>query len=195
MVNILNELAKYLVVKKVNKDVLDKLDRGETVEAYLYCTKGKPYLYYNFGNKEYVLCDDKDNVTYYDSDYQKVMGSNLINGTIPVKVVIDGYIKMSRNNFDYTYGNMQLGNMTTFLKNCQLSHQQFMDYGNGKDLYALHISKVEILDEVMKLGDMYNFKNDVSCEYWLLHEQHFKDCNLYPKLKRPPQNMMSVWVK
>ena len=186
---ILNGRKTIEVRRKVNKEILDKLDRGETVEAYLYCTKGKPYLYYNFRNKEYVSCDDKNNLTYYHSDYQKVMGSNLINGTIPAKVVIDGYVKLDYYKVDYTYGNMWLTNMTTFKNNCQLSHQQFIDYGKGKDLYALHISRVEVLDEVMKLGDFHIGDNCIT------DPKEYHMSNDYGSITRPPQNMMIVWVK
>ena len=158
----------------------------------MYCTKGKPLLFYQNDTyiQGYALTDNLQRIRMaHDED--------VINGTIPVKVVIDGYIKMSRNNFDYTYGNMQLGNMTTFLKNCQLSHQQLLNYGHVKDLYALHISKVEILDEVMNIRDFHYFDKAELSHYQKCLEQHWdtKYVFMRTEIVRPPQNCMSVWVK
>lgn len=194
MVNVLNELAKYLVVKRVNKEVIDKLDRGETVEAYLYCTKSGQAL-----SSRFKSIDGDGNGLYYTLFHDRRLPyMKILNGTIPVKVVIDGYDVITKDRMsisEINYVSRVLTNEKYLLEDTCLTKEQLTSYLGLKGGYALHISKVEILDEVMKLGDMYNFKNDVSCEYWLLHEQHFKDCNLYPKLKRPPQNMQSIWVK
>ena len=193
---ILNGDKTCEVRKVVPKWVLEALDRGETVEAYLYCTKGKPYLYYNFGNKEYVLCDDKNNVTYYDSDYQKVMGSNLINGTISVKVVIDGYVKYvdcsdctnNENGYECQNDFMYLLSVDPILrKETCLTSDEIEDYGNGKDLYALHISKVEILDEPKTLMEFYKMHISKTIDN--------VKTGLYLPVTKAPQNMMSVWVK
>ena len=180
LVNVLNELAKYLVVKRVNKDVLEKLDRGETVEAYLYCTKGKPELL-NIGDGTYKL--SQCNCNAY----------NQLNGTIPVKVVIDGYYQiMNTDLYSYTYHK----HTQDILKGACIDEGQLCDYmGQVKPeerttynvynpVYVLHISKVEILDEVMKLGDFVTWDNDV----W--HGMtHWKP------VTRPQQNCMEVWVK
>ena len=184
LLKVLNGDKTYEVRKVVPKWVLDKLERGETVEAYLYCTKGKPYWYYNFGYKEYVLCDDKNNLTYYHSDFQKVMGSNLINGTIPVKVVIDGYEKIDNEPYHHDW--------LKFGKQACLNEEQWYQYftwsktGGG---YALHISKVEILDEVMKLWDFHIGDNCIT------DPKEYHMSNDYGSITRPPQNMMIVWVK
>ena len=66
------------------KWVIKKLDRGETVEAYLYCTKGKPYLVYDkwFGYRLiYKSVDVGISAKKYASAFTRVL-----NGLIPVKV-------------------------------------------------------------------------------------------------------------
>ena len=172
MVNVLNELAKYLVVKRVNKDVLEKLERGETVEAYLYCTKGKPYLI----NKDMLS-------EYYElrNVYTQNFTYEILNGTIPVKVVIDGYKRIYHDDY--------IGRTKEVLKHACISVDEYNDYGNGKDLYALHISNVEIFDEVMGLDDfvMWDEKRWYTDDNaWATH---------WKPVTRPPQNMMTVWVK
>ena len=55
-VNILNGIKTYEVRKVVLKEILEALDRGETVEMYMYVTKGKPYL--NRYNDKMLYQDD-----------------------------------------------------------------------------------------------------------------------------------------
>ena len=195
LLNILNGNKTYEVRKVVPKWVLDKLDCGETVEAYLYCTKGKPYLI----NKDMLS-------EYYElrNVYTQNFTYEILNGTIPVKVVIDGYKRIYHDDY--------IGRTKEVLKHACISVDEYNDYGNGKDLYALHISKVEILDEVMKLGEFYtsdyvyersNYVPEIGNRIISENGKIFATYDIaslswvvQPKpLQRPPQNMMTVWVK
>ena len=98
LLNILNGDKTYEVRKVVPKWVLEKLDKGETVEAYLYCTKGKPLLFYQNDTyiQGYALTDNLQRIRMaHDED--------VINGTIPAKVVIDGYEKMDISYSSWVY--------------------------------------------------------------------------------------------
>lgn len=182
---ILNGQKTIEVRRKVNKDVLEKLDRGETVEAYLYCTKGKPYLYYGDLSQQYEI-----------DNYKNKWGDEL-NATIPAKIVIDGYDEV------LTQHHIDGEQIDRVLKYACIEREDFDKYIGDKEMaYALHISKVEILDEVMKLDDFYcridglddngGFKLDS-----LKDGEHVSIPQLKKKylVSRPPQNMMSVWVK
>jgi hypothetical protein len=202
LVNVLNGIAEYLVVKKVNKDVLDKLNRGETVDAYLYCTKGKPIV---ARYESQVFLDDiwiDTDYLYETTDKNDKSARYFINGTIPVKVVIDGYdtYYLERPlNLEVAYRGIKNEHGCEYskdikadlIKHSGLTFTQLFDYGtkrfDGQQsvIKALHISKVEILDEVMKLGDFYKSWSALTCGYILERKE----------ITRPPQNCMSVWVK
>ena len=201
LLNILNGDKTYEVRKVVPKWVLEALDRGETVEAYLYCTKGKPIV---ARYDSQVFLDD----IWIDGDYlYEITDKNdksaryFINGTIPVKVVIDGYkhLKWGRwvNQETFSYRGFSYEHNEIVNQSC-LTDKQLEDYGDLKKLYFLHISKVEILDEVMKLHDFVSDKlivtvcgDEPKCysdtaQYFARKDQ---------VLKRPPQSFMTVWVK
>jgi predicted transcriptional regulator len=188
---ILNGDKTYEVRKVVPKWVLEALERGETVEAYLYCTKGKPYLYYGDLTQQYEI-----------DDYKNKWGDEL-NGTIPVKVVIDGYeIIDNEPSYKDCYERYAKQSCMTFEE-----WYQYFTWSKTGGGYALHISKVEIFDEVMKLGEFYKtIHYPKTSEYMTPHICEYKnvikaycgnqdDCLKSFELKRPPQNMMTVWVK
>jgi len=202
--NILNGDKTYEVRKVVPKWVIEKLDRGETVEAYLYCTKGKPYLGDSFrvpyGKDDELIVYGLFDKTYTKNEIKKTT-LNILNGTIPVKVVIDGYktIVSTPSKDAYCSHDRRIEiPFNLLLDRMCLSHQQLIDYGKGKDLYALHISKVEILDEVMKLDDFVSDKLIVTVcgdepKCYSDTAQYYARKN--QTLQHPPMNMMSVWVK
>ena len=191
LLKILNGDKTYEVRKVVPKWVIEKLDRGETVEAYLYCTKGKPYLYYGDLTQQYEI-----------DDYKNKWGDEF-NGTIPVKVVIDGYVKYvdcsdctnNENGYECQNDFMYLLSVDPILrKETCLTSDEIEDYGNGKDLYALHISKVEILDKSMILMQLHEKDVDIKCGT-LKNDEETIRCYEEHRITKAPQNMMSVWVK
>ena len=186
LLNILNGGKTYEVRKVVPKWVLEALERGETVEAYLYCTKGKPYLYYGDLTQQYEIDDYKDK------------WGDEFNGTIPVKVVIDGYYQITNTDlYSYTYHKhtqdilkgacMDEGQLCDYMG--EVKPEERTKYNIYKPVYALHISKVEILDEVMKLGDFVTWDE----KRWYTDENEWT--THWKPVTRPPQNMMSVWAK
>ena len=85
--------------------------------------------------------------------------------------MIDGYVKYvdcsgctnNENGYECQNDFMYLLSDDPVLRKATcLTSDEIEDYGNGKDLYALHISNVEIFDEVMGLdGDFVTWDNDV----------------------------------
>ncbi len=227
LLNILNGDKTYEVRKVVPKWVLDKLDRGETVEAYLYCTKGKPILYrtenYGWQHKERFSYNLVPNISVLWTN------ENLLNGTIPVKVVIDGYdtYYLERPlNLEVAYRGIKNEHGCEYskeikfdlIKRSGLTFTQLFDYGtkrfDGQQsvIITLHISKVEIFDEVMKLGEFYtsdyvyersNYVPEIGNRIISENGKIFATYDIaslswvvQPKpLQHPPMNMMSVWVK
>jgi hypothetical protein len=184
MLDLLTGRLSIAVFKRdLPKWAKDKLARGEIVEGYGYCTKGKPYLI-NHPYHSYMLIDDNS----FDN----------LNGLVVVKFEVSGttrYVDCSdctntENGHECENDFMYLLSVDPILrKETCLTSDEIEDYGNGKDLYALHISKVEILDEVMRLDDfvMWDEKRWYTDDNaWATH---------WKPVTRPPQNMMSVWVK
>jgi predicted transcriptional regulator len=205
--NILNGDKTYEVRKVVPKWVIEKLDRGETVEAYLYCTKGKPYLGDSFrvpyGKDDELIVYGLFDKTYTKNEIKKTT-LNILNGTIPVKVVIDGceeildyHITDNDISVSDLYETSKMSEEELLKKSC-LTKQQLTSYLGTKGGYALHISKVEILDEVMKLDDFVSDKLIVTVcgdepKCYSDTAQYYARKN--QTLQHPPMNMMSVWVK
>ena len=182
LLNILNGDKTYEVRKVVPKWVLDKLDRGETVEAYLYCTKGKPYLI----NKDMLS-------EYYElrNVYTQNFTYEILNGTIPVKVVIDGYDEV------LTQHHIDGEQIDRVLKYACIEREDFDKYIGDKEMaYALHISKLEILDEPKTLMQFYEPNIDVQCGLnGDIKDEEYVRCLEERRLTKAPQNCMSVWVK
>ena len=193
-VNILNGIKTYEVRKVVLKAILEALDRGETVEMYMYVTKPKrryTVLHQGFFKDE-LYRTPKGEIKYGTSvelmAYDDYNQNNFLSGKVVAKLTIDGYDKVVYqqwiNQGMFTYTIKDGGNASLILKS-GLSIKQLLDYGKGKDLFALHISKVEILDEPKSLSDFIvgiNYLGDVIPP-------------TYKKLKKAPQNMGKVWMK
>ena len=197
-VKILNKEKIYEIRRKVNQTILEALDNGLSVEMYMYVTKhGKEAHHSRLAsgqkNKNYPYV-----YGFHLNDYSH-KGAKYVNGLIPCKLTIDGYEVLKHQEFmDNGYEDPRTyayfyDEDHPMLKQMCLTHEQLEDYGNGKDLFALHISKVEIFDEPKQLGEFYR-------DYEVL--SHDKDGNEvysvdtpYFQLKRPPQNMQSIWMK
>jgi hypothetical protein len=179
LLKVLNGDKTYEVRKVVPKWVLEALERGETVEAYLYCTKGGQAL-----SSRFKTVENGSELYYTLFHDRRLPYMKILNGTIPVKVVIDGYEKIDNEPYHHDW--------LKFGKQACLNEEQWYQYftwsktGGG---YALHISKVEILDEVMKLWDFHIGDNCIT------DPKEYHMSNDYGSITRPPQNMMIVWVK
>lgn len=184
--HVLNFLKGYKTIEVRKRDLpqwaKDKLERGEVVEGYGYCTKGgKRLLYEKQPKHPYYILSNSD-------------GPNSGNGKVVVKFQVSG---VSRFDYDerinhYTYGNMQVDNMTEFLKNVCITENDIWNYGSNsgfKPLYAHHFTNITPI-EPMELG---KFSSDIpknKCDEAYLNFYLFSN-----RLRKAPQSFMTCWVK
>ena len=181
---ILNGQKTIEVRRKVNKDVLDKLERGEEVIVYWYCTKGKPYLYNAYGR-------------IGQSD--KIHGElDFLNGRVVVKSVLRKIEKLTYDVYyrgdvidGVGYYNQNLSSRELYQKSC-LTEEQVYKYsvmrdGHGKGhLYALHIEDLTTVN--MELSHFVTWDE----KRWYGEDGNYTH---WKPLTKAPQNMMTVWVK
>lgn len=152
--------------------------------VYLYVTKGKPIL------KQYV--DD------------------VVNGTIVARWWHDEYehypyeiiLPQGHENFDgewvdnSIYGYFCSNELES--GSC-LTYEQIKKYGNGKDLYAWHIKRLEIFDKPMLLGEFYKITDDsqYGLNYYgdVLSIEDNKKYIESLRILKAPQSYQYVWVK
>lgn len=136
-----------------------------SVKLLLYCTKGKPYLVYDYYDNSCGKCITADKIESYH-----------LNGKIVAECECEKV-----NEFDL-YGN-HLGyaiNLMPILKQSCLNKEDMKNYLGDKKGYALHLSNVKVFDEPKELSD-YMKKN----QSYRLHK--------YERLYNAPQNMMTIY--
>jgi len=130
---------------------------------YGYVTKAKPYLHrLKDWQPEESLYDEYQIGNYNDTKY-----SDILNGTIPFRFWFDEsetiYYASTLHSttdgaeYDEEYKTYKTP-LTTLLKNACLNYSQLEEYGKEKDLYAMHIKKLEIFDKPMELGEFCVYK-------------------------------------
>ena len=121
--------------------------------VYMYVTKGKPILGYEFVSGETsgygFSCqnhiDDFDELKY------------LANGKVVASFVVDKIYKLKKHDYAKAYHKPDryipdVG-FNWILDNCCLTDDELWDYGKGKDLYAWHISELKVFDKPRELSE------------------------------------------
>ena len=126
-----------------------------------------------------------------------------LNGTIPFRFWFDEYDTYtdesgcSNNENGYECENeymYQLCELKNELKKLCLTCDEVEKYGNGKDLYALHIKKLEIFDKPMELGEFYKgFGTWEECDVGYKWVMNGKVIGILP-LTKAPQSYQYVYV-
>ena len=75
----------------------------------------------------------------------------------------------------------------------RFTEEEVINYGKGKDLYAWHIKKLEIFDELKSLSDFYKATLYATGEVIKEYEKRTNDFSY--KLQRPPQSWQYVYVE
>ena len=187
----INEIAignKTIEVRKrdLPQWAKDKLAKGEDVLGYGYCTNGKPYLYNAFGRL------GLSNITHNELEF--------FNGKVVVKFRVSGTTKYvdcsgctnNENGYECENDFMYLLSVDPILrKETCLTSDEIEDYGNGKDLYAHHLSDITPVE--MELVEFYReIKNG---EIVVIGVASYHDGKYYMSIERPPQSFQSVWTK
>jgi len=163
-------------------------------EIYLYCTKGKPYLFRFRHNKKFFVSKTLPLGLTYDALKQVRMNGLVVAKFTLKKVsevdlsadVVGGYLLFdAKDPMDEFNG----GLMTN--TECCLSHDEIIDYANGKRLLAWHISDLVIFGEPMELR---KFSNDYDI---FDTDENGRQVNPYEQtipLSHAPQSYMKVEV-
>lgn len=184
LANILNGRKTIEVRKRdLPQWAKDKLAKGEIVEGYMYCTKGKPILsnYYNSIGGNYTLHSD------YSEHFlgsKETQSPYILNGLVVVKfeVLYNEEIKLYKVDKSTEYYEIELSTISMcgdeLCEKACITYEQLEDYLNEAKGYAHHITNIQPVN--MELGEF---------EVWYGGEESF-----YP-LKRAPQSFQTVWVK
>jgi predicted transcriptional regulator len=168
--NVLNGKQSALLRKRVPK--------GYVGLCYGVVSKGKPYI---ANHDNYILVSD---IKYSTYEY--------LNGRIPFRFWYEGSIIIP---FELYTRDMNREFNEMLIKQANMSKQEAYEYSNGKDLYAISITKLEVFDKPMELGEFYSIKPMV------LHTPDCIDYKWYPehdtwlKYAKTPSTYQYVWVK
>lgn len=165
----------------------DKIERGEVVQGYGYCMKGKPYLEPRECNGEFVWNIHNDFIYHTD-----------LNGRVVVKFEVSG-----RRYHNLHYFNLLPRDHFELDKACITKDEllKYMKVKKGDDIsnlyyYAHHFTNIQPVH--MELGEFVSDKlvvnvcgKEFKCysetaSYFARKDQH---------LTKAPQSFQTVWVK
>ena len=148
MISVKPEHFVNILNGKKTRELRSYLPKGFIGPVNIYCSKGEPLLFY----------DGETFIEYLDNG-QYAQGTNyeLLNGKVVARFWFDEYEMLNYKDKikDYSYINMQLSEMKKFISDLCLTYDDIKTYGNGKDLYAWHIKRLEIFDKPKELGEFY----------------------------------------
>nr|DAG81645.1 MAG TPA: hypothetical protein [Caudoviricetes sp.] len=178
---------KTIEVRKTTPDVPFK--------AYIYVTKGKPYLYRVDDDDKFELTN-----TLRPKTFEYVKDYNEQNGKIIGEFVCDRVYKWECKNrleilesFPIWRASYML--FVDDLKETCLTYDDLWDYGKGKPLYGLHISELKIYDRPKRLSEFYTKKTCNSCKksgYESTACMYDEDCKVPMPITRAPQSWQYV---
>ena len=179
VISINPEHALNILKGDKTRELRKSVPKGFVGWVYGYVTKGKPYLYNAFGRL------GLSNIIHNELDF--------LNGTIPCRFWFEEYISYKYYADDNTYFVKRPQDFgygaEGVLKSLCLTRDEFKEYGQGKDLYAWHIKKLEIFDKPMELGEFYTW----DIKRW--HEDGSGLFTHWKQVKHPPQSYHYVYVK
>jgi len=175
--NVLNGKQSALLRKRVPK--------GYVGWCYGVVRKGKPYLYeiFDIHNRVFIV-DGQDKGSWGD----------VINGKIPFRFwyeEVDTYKGFNpHDQVDYIISKEHLQALNTSL----VDIWNYASNGGFKDLYAISITKLEVFDKPMELGEFYKYfewksPHDINDDWFGI------DWNYCDKLTKSPSTYQYVWVK
>ena len=183
--NVLNGKQTALLRKRVPK--------GYVGWCYGVVSKGKPYLIKAWGKYYLHNKDAIKGILQSNNDKRDY----LLNGKIPFRFWYEevstleyhkrNEVLMWDDNYYYYTKDSVYNNVECILDELQLEHQEVLDYGNGKDLYAITINKLEIFDKPMELEQFRNIGTSTFQGKKLNH--------VWKEVTKSPSAYQYVWVK
>ena len=191
---LLNKLIQLESRRMLPSELKDKIEKGGGMWFYAYCTKGSGYdlIHHRDFDKEYLNTSNMPNYTITESEIDFDRFGSVLNGKIVGRFWVDDYTKLVNIFGLYVLVNKEgkgIGGVD-ILKEICLTEQELFDYGNGKDIYLLHINKLEVFDEPMELSDFWKEGFDET-----IHTDLEAYAEGYETLEKAPQSWQYVWVK
>ena len=186
---------KALLISIRPEHALNILTGSKTLELRKSVPKGFVGWVYGYVTKGGVIIYNGEKIYQGHGDYSET--SYTLNATIPFRFWFEEYEELffidSEDDYKLTYdfGIYYDYDEEIFTKLC-LTKLQVNKYGQGKDLYAWHIKKLEVFDKPMELGEFYTPNKDVEnvgAFGWAF------DYEPYIPLTKAPQSYQYVWVK
>jgi len=177
--------------------------------VYMYVTQAKPYLLSVKWTSHNMQTNEKKSGIGYqlfkdlDLKYQFLYPHmSILNGKVVARWWFDEYAYYNPLYFENT-GIKQLDYLVLTDERIALclDDVEINAYGNGKDLYAWHIKRLEIFDKPMELGEFLS-REHLEYLYWLERtgmtnerKQEYVDMMEKTTLIKSPQSWQYVWVK
>lgn len=214
MKSILISIQPQWVEKILNKEKTIKIRKTKPscelpVKVYIYCTKGKPYLYRIDDDNNFELTNN-----FRPQEDSFVKDYNAQNGKVVAEFTLNKITKHEKNFIDCE-GNICYNFKVCDVKNAGFDRDVFSlldfdnfieDYGKGKPLYAWHIDDLVVYDKPKELSEFKKWI-DVDklpcshCQYAEFDWSEYAECCaidydgtdcVYKQIKRPPQSYMMV---
>lgn len=167
-------------------------------KAYIYCTKGKPYLY---------RVDDDDNFELTNTLRPKVDGYvkdyNEQNGRVIGEFICDKVYPIKNQGEKFVVANEKQGVTNEIARQSCLYYDDMVSYFGNKDGFGWHISELKIYDKPKELSEFKTppcEKSEKACGNckWLvkINTPDVYDCECYVEdgrpITRPPQSWMYI---
>lgn len=162
-------------------------------KAYIYCTKGKPYLY---------RVDDDDNFELTNTLRPKVDGYikdyNEQNGKVIGEFVCDKVYPIKNQGSSFVVANEKQGVTNEIAGQSCLYYDDMVSYFGDKNGFGWHISDLKIYDKPRELGEFYRMckepckpsKGKILC--LTTKSLKMNGCEGQISITRPPQSWMYI---
>lgn len=194
---------------RVKPKKMPKKNRRDRMKVLLYCTKAKPYLWYE---QHYTDMLEQLHISNKSLNDIGLCDYDLLNGKVVASCDVNTIYKLVKHDYAEAYHKSDRCDpdvgFNWILDNTCLTNNELWDYGKGKDLYAWHIDNLQVFDEPIELRELYkaDMNDDIGSVCWLLWsiQQEDADDSYINDLKevletrhvtRAPQSYQYVYYK
>lgn len=168
------------------------------VKVFIYCTKGKPYLYRVNDDNEFELTNKLrfQDSSCFAKDYNAQNGKVVAEFTLKEVETLPSIIE-KRNGTGAWYQYHKIND--DILNKSYISQEYLLNYANCNDLWAWHIDDLKIYDKPKELSE---FRKRNECHYESYEDGCcLESCTFYylgecdgrcSKIERPPQSWFYI---